>query len=357
MDSFSCKTTILSGRGSLKALADLQIRRLFLVADPFFVRSGKAAELARLSGAEAHFIFDRVEPDPSAALAAEGTAQLQQFAPDTVAALGGGSAIDLAKAMVYFAGGKLRLIAIPTTSGSGSEVTDFAILTHDGVKHPLVDEALLPDYAILDSDLLTELPPSLIADTGFDVLTHAVEAAAASNANPITDALAVEAFSRCFRLLGASFHGDRSVRQELHLASAMAGLAFSRSGLGICHALSHALGGSFHVPHGRLNAVLLPAVIHNTEAGAAYAALARQAGLGSSSDTLSVRNLRNALIRLRRELKLPQSLAQAGIDPAPLWRSSENIIRAALADPCCKTSPVPPTKALLHKILEEAAHD
>ena len=135
----------------------------------------------------------------------------------------------------------------------------------------------------------------------------------------------------------------------------MAGMAFTQAGLGICHALAHSLGGEFHVPHGRLNAILLPAVIAvNAEsAKEKYAAVARAAGLGSSSDTMAVRNLRNALIRLRRQLKLPQTLAQAGVDPRLLRQKKEQILAAALADPCCSTNPAPVTGQLLQSVLEE----
>lgn len=214
--------------------------------------------------------------------------------------------MDTAKAMVYFSGEQIPLAAIPTTSGSGAEVTDFAIVTHDEVKHPLVSERLRPQWAILDSELLAELPRSLIADAGFDVLAHALEAVAGRNASPITDALARDAFRTAYSLLPASYGGDPSVRLAIHQAATMAAMAFSQAGLGICHALAHSLGGQFHVPHGRLNAILLPTVVsyNGVAAGAAYTALARQAGLGGSAEAIALRNLKNGLVRLRRELRL-----------------------------------------------------
>ena len=170
MKEFACGTKIVSGTGAVAALKELGARRLFLVTDPFFAKNGTAARVAQASGAGEVEIFDRVEPDPSVALAAEGTARVKAFEPDVIAALGGGSTMDCAKAMAYFSGSTAPLAAIPTTSGSGSEVTDFAILTHDRVKHPLVDRRLRPQLAILDDELLTGLPPSLVADGGFDVL-------------------------------------------------------------------------------------------------------------------------------------------------------------------------------------------
>ena len=148
METFSLGTKILAGKGAVSALAQLQPRRLLLVTDPYFTKNGTAQRIAREAGAQEFEIFDQVEPDPSVALAAKGVARLKAFGPDLVVALGGGSALDCAKAMVYFAGG-CPLAAVPTTSGSGSEVTDFAILTHGGVKHPLVDEKLRPKLAIL----------------------------------------------------------------------------------------------------------------------------------------------------------------------------------------------------------------
>lgn len=263
--------------------------------------------------------------------------------------------MDCAKAMAFFAKGDYKLAAIPTTSGSGSEVTDFAILTHNKVKHPLVDTRLRPDYAILDSDFLQELPKGLIAETGFDVLTHAVEAYTATGAGAFTDLYAREAFSSAYAALPASYAGRKDVRLKVHLAAAMAGMAFTQAGLGLCHAMAHSLGGMFHVPHGRLNAILLPAVIgcNTGAAGKKYAELARAAGMGGSADTIAVRNLKNSLVRLRRELNLPETLAQAGVDPRSVWRSAGGIVKAALDDPCCKSNPMPVDDFLVRRILEE----
>ena len=355
MEQFECKTKIISGPGAVSALAELGAKRLFLVTDPYFAKNGTAERIAKITGAAETEVFDRVAPDPSVALAAEGTARVKAFRPDVIVALGGGSAMDLAKAVSWFSGEKMVLVAIPTTSGSGSEVTDFAILTHNHVKHPLVDPRLRPNMAILDSDLLKELPPGLVADTGFDVLAHAVEAFVASNAGAVTDALAKDAFCACFATLPASFAGRQEVRLRLHQAATMAGMAFTQAGLGLCHALSHSLGGVFHVPHGRLNAILLPAVIGTNAHVAAgrYAVLARAAGLGGSADTVAVRNLRSALVRLRSDLKLPGTLQAAGIVPRELWENMERIVKATLEDPCCATNPLTVEDFMVRRILEE----
>ena len=145
------------------------------------------------------------------------------------------------------------------------------------------------------------------------------------------------------------------MRLGVHIASTMAGLAFTQAGLGMCHALAHSLGGQFHLPHGRLNAILLPSVIScNTEgAGAKYATLARQMGLGGANDAMAVRNLKNALTRLRSALKLPNTLAQAGIDPAEVRAKNDGIVKAALADPCCATNPIPVTEEMVRTVLRE----
>ena len=354
MEQFFCKTKILSGQGSLQALAGLHIKRLLIVADPYFYQNGTVNHVAHLSKAEAVEVFHKVAPDPSVQLAAEGTQMVQTFHPDTILALGGGSAMDCAKAMAYFSGLDLRFIAVPTTSGSGSEVTNFAILTHDGVKHPLVDKKLQPDIAILDSDLLSSLPKKLIAETGFDLISHAVEAWAATGAGMISDALVLEALRTAFSLLPKSYAGDTSARLPLHTAATMAGIAFSSAGLGLCHAMAHALGGEFHIPHGRLNAILLPAIIDINNAGAnhRYADLAKRLGFGTGADSMALRNLKNALIRLRKGLDLPENLQQAGIDPAILKANMDHLIEAALNDACCKTNPVKVEASMVRKVLE-----
>ncbi len=357
MEVFSCKTRIVAGTGALSVLGTLGARRVFLVTDPYFRKNGTADRIAKSIAAEQVEIFSDVIPDPTVELAAKGAARVKEFAPDWIIALGGGSAMDCAKAIGYFGGGEYRLAAVPTTSGSGSEVTDFAILTHQGVKHPLVDEKLRPDLAVLDDALLEKLPKSLVADSGFDVLAHALEACGAVNGGSITDCLSRESFRMAISALPGSFAGDTSVRLEMHKAAAMAGLAFNQAGLGLCHALSHALGGAFHVPHGRLNAVLLPEVLGCNASAALgkYAALARAAGFTASSDTMAVRSLRNGLIQLRRELELPQTLAQAGVDILQLRQREQQIIEAALADPCCATNPVKVEAHMIRDILNQVA--
>ena len=171
----------------------------------------------------------------------------------------------------------------------------------------------------------------------------------------MTDLLAREAFSSAFASLPASYAGNKTVRLKVHLASTMAGLSFTHAGLGLCHAMAHALGGRFHIPHGRLNAILLPSVIgvNANVCGKKYAELARAAGLGGSAETIALRNLKNGLVRLRKELDLPQTLVQAGVDRRSLWRSVDEIVEATLADPCCKSNPMTVEDFVVRRILEE----
>jgi len=354
---YCCETRVVMGRGSLAALKELKPQRLFLVSDPFFEENGTAQKLAAFSGTEHTEIFSDISPDPTVELVARGTGRLKAFGPDTVVALGGGSAMDAAKAMLWFSGCQAALVAVPTTSGSGSEVTDFSIVTHNGVKHPLIDPSLRPKLAILDSDLLEQLPRKLIAESGFDVLSHTLEAYVGTNATPFTDALAADAFRTAYCLLPASCGGDTSTRLRIHAAATMAGMAFNQAGLGLCHAISHSLGGMFHLPHGRLNAILLPAVIRCNAhaAGDRYTRLAEHSGISSGARTMAVRNLCNGLVRLRRELELPADLSQAGVDPARLRRSEPELIRSVLADPCCATNPTKVTDYMVRQVLEEVA--
>ena len=357
MQLFHCPTKLYLGAGALDALGGFQAQRVLVVTDSFFSKNGTALEVGRrVPGAEVR-IFDNVVPDPPASLAAEGASLCAQFRPQLLIALGGGSPMDCAKAIRMASDQPMTFVAIPTTSGSGSEMTSFSILTHDGVKHPLVDPALRPDAAILDDSLLAALPPSLIADTGMDLLAHCLEALAATGASGFTDALALEGARTALALLPASYQGDRSVRLRLHEAASMAGMAFDNAGLGVCHALAHALGGAFHIPHGRLCAMLLPSVLsYNAPAAQGkYACLARLCNFPSATDRLAVRNLTAAIVRLRKQLHLPETLSQAGVTAARWEETRAQVVKAALADACCRTNPVPVTEAGLLQLCKAVA--
>ncbi len=336
MQCFRLKTQIYFGRGCLEALRTLEGRSFLLVTDPFFLKNGIAQRVATLCGGPVE-IFSGVVPDPPLSVVAQGLAQMQLCGADTLIALGGGSAIDCAKGMVSTGTDRPCFVAIPTTSGTGSEVTSFAILTHEGVKHPLVDPSLRPDMAILDEELLEELPASLVADGGADALSHCIEALGSRKSSPFSRALAVSAYGRIMKLLPASYHGDRSVRGELHCAATMAGIAFDQGGLGLCHGLSHALGGQFHLSHGRLNAVLLPQVMAYNKDYAPYGLLGGSPIFGIS--------------RLLRSLGMPQSLSEAGIPRSVLLSQLHSLCQTAMADPCTATNPRPVTVEDCSRIL------
>lgn len=349
MRYLSLNTRLCFGSGALQALKSLKARKTLLVTDKFFSQSGQAQEILTLCGGEGR-VFDEVLPDPDVTLVARGVRVLQEFDPDVLLALGGGSVIDCAKGILSLGKSSARFVAIPTTSGTGSEVTSFAILTHEGVKHPLVEERLCPELAILDDSLLAQLPKKLIADAGMDVLSHCLEAVAATNASPFTTALAAYAFRLCLSLLPRSFEGDLSVRGQMHQAATMAGIAFDSAGLGACHALSHSLGGAFHLAHGRLNGILLPHVMEFNlpSAKEAYTDLASLCGLSGP------RALIFALRRVRKQLDLPESLTQAGLERGKVLKQLEALSQAAALDPCVKTNPRPVSEAELAALVRKA---
>lgn len=356
MNGFSCHTRVFSGADALEYLATQRYARVLVVTDSFFSENGTARAIGtRVPGAAVE-VFGEVQPDPHLALVARGVAAMQSFSPDCLIALGGGSAIDCAKAMRHCVDAPLPLIAIPTTSGTGSEVTTFAVITNGERKLALVDDALAPDVALLDASLLATLPPALIADAGFDLISHCVEAYCANGASHCSRALAAGALRTALTLLPRSYAGEIEVRGALHEASCAAGIAFNSAGLGACHALSHALGGKFHIAHGRLNAVLLPHVIEcNASAALAqYGELAVCCGLSGATDTLRLRSLLAALRRVRAELHLPQTLPQAGIDPDALAPVIPAIAAAAAEDRCLSGNPMPLDEAALGAIVRAA---
>lgn len=348
METFTLKPTLYFGPDALSALKELAGRRVLIVTDSFLASSGLLDRVrAHLSGSDVT-VFDRVTPDPSAQLVAQGVRLLRECDPAALIAFGGGSPMDCAKAVRWCAGSSVPLWAIPTTAGTGSEMTSFAVITdtEQGVKHPLVDDALLPDAAVLDASLLAGVPAAVTADTGMDVLTHAAEAYVSTGANAFTDALAEKAFVLAWRNLPGAFRASGAAEKQAMLyASCLAGIAFNGAGLGICHSLAHALGGQMHLPHGRLNALLLPRVIsynaQKPDAARRYGELARLCGLAPNSRALSA-----ALNRLMTALKLPKTLAVD--DPAA-------VAAHALADRCTATNPRAPSQAELETILRGLA--
>ena len=255
--------------------------------------------------------------------------------------------MDCAKAMRHFSSRPhIPLWAVPTTAGTGSEVTSFAVLTdtEKGVKYPLVDDALLPDAAVLEEAFLAGVPPAVTADTGMDVLTHAAEGYVAKGASPFSDALAEHAFALAWRALPAAYRGDMQAKGEMLLASCLAGIAFNAAGLGICHGLAHSLGGRIHLPHGRINALLLPHVIRfNAEdksAARKYGRLAALCGLSGTARALS-----SALTRRREELGISPRLGETADFAA--------VAAAAKDDICTPSNPRDATADELERLLKE----
>lgn len=359
MDTFSLPTRIIVGGAGLDALLK-PMKRVFVVTDKFMVESGKVQYITdRLDRQRADYqIFSDVGADPDTEMVAAGMTMLDSFAPDGILTFGGGSAIDAAKAIVYFAAqqGKIHacpFIAVPTTSGTGSEVSKFAVITDKdkGIKYPLVDESLLPDYAVLDAELTCSVPPSVTADTGIDVFTHAVEAYVCTEANVFTDAMAEKAIElvHSYLLTAYSQPQNREARQGMHNASCMAGIAFSGSGLGLNHGMAHALGAHAHLPHGRANGILLPYVMgfnagcwtgSLTPVAKKYGELAAIIGQGAGSTRQSALNLIHQARRYTSRMKIPENLKAAGLSRQDFEEMLPAMAQAALQDRCTKTNPV-----------------
>ncbi len=374
MDVFEIKTKVYFGEGSLKVLENLKDQRVFIVTDPFMVKSGTINKITTYLEQGAYTIFSEIVPDPPIELIVSGIEAIGQFNPDIIVALGGGSAIDAAKAMMDFSKKILKslevqFIAIPTTSGTGSEVTSFAVITdkEKGVKYPLVSDELLPDVAILEPELVKTVPDFITADTGMDVLTHALEAYVSTNATDFSDALAEKAISLVFKYLIKSYKEQENIeaKNKMHNASCLAGMAFNLASLGINHGIAHSIGGKFHIPHGRANAMLLPHVIaynaniigYNnkdiTVAAEKYAQVAKLVGLEATTVRIGVKNLINEIIRMQKTMGMPTTLKACGVEESIYINAREEVAKAALEDGCTKTNPRTPVKEEILEILEK----
>ncbi len=309
METLALGTRLIWGVDALEALGELEGLRVLVVSDSFWMKNGKAEEIARRTKAAKAELFGEVNGEPDLKLVARGVVALERLDAQVVVALGGGSAMDCAKALGWSAGRRVRLWCIPTTAGTGSEVTAFSVLTDSerGVKYPLVDPSLVPETAVLDRSFLTGVPREITVYTALDVLTHATEAYVAKGANHFTDALAEYAAAGVYRRIEAAAAGELDARGDLLMYSTLAGIAFNRAGLGACHALAHALGARLHTPHGKVNGVLLPQIIEaNAQEPCTARKYARLAGLLGISP--SARSLAGAVKRLCRRLGLPETL-------------------------------------------------
>ena len=376
MKSFDIRTKIYFGPNSLDRLSDLPYKRALIITDPFVAKSGMLQMITyRLQDGYTEFeIFSDVVPDPPIEEISKGVKKLLEYAPDCVIAIGGGSAIDSAKAIREFAtrGGykETALIAIPTTSGTGSEVTGFAVVTDPSkdIKYPLVSDSMLPTEAILDADLVKSVPANITADTGMDVLTHAIQAYVSINNNEFSAALAEKAIEICGTFLLRSYldNNDTHARQKMHVASCLAGLAFNSASLGLNHGAAHALGGKFHIPHGRANAMLLPHIIEynsgiNRHSKSKkeyppcvrkYVNIAKLLGVNNFNEITTVRALVSWIQFMLKEMNVPLSVSQCGIDRTEYFNAIDSMAEKALADACTATNPRVPTKDEIVQIFE-----
>ena len=391
--TFSVPQNIMVGRGSLAKLPEaarqLGGSHAFIISGPHLTKMGLVGKVSDSLAAAGFAVdaFTETEGNPSTDTVEKASAAYKASGADFIVAFGGGSPMDVAKAVGVVAkyGGRIEeyegahkvpgkivpLIAIPTTAGTGSEVTDYAVITDraKGIKYPLDSQALRPPVAILDPELTVSAPASVTADAGMDVLTHALEAYVSKGANDFSDALCEKAVSLVFRFLPLAFQDGTNLlaREKMHNASCMAGLAFNSAGLGLNHGMAHAIGAKLHIAHGRINAMLLPHIItfnadlgriRNGEyalAAKKYQRMAKVLDLPAPSVRLGVTNLLREVERLNRTLKIPASLKEWGAEPSKVKELRGEIVSAALADATTATNPRPAAaehvEALLNKVM------
>ena len=403
MQWFKVPEKIYFEAGSIAYLEKMpDIERAFIVTDESMIKLGYIDKilfhLRRRQKYVHSEIFSEVESDPSFETIKKGVKAMQNFNPDVIIALGGGSPIDAAKGMWLFyehpdadveglklkfmdirkrtykfpkLGIKTKMVAIPTTSGTGSEVTSFAVITdkEKNKKYPLADYELTPDVAIVDPDLVMSLPKSITADTGMDVLTHALEAYVSNMASDYTDGLAEKAVELVFKYLEEAYNnGDSKIaREKMHNASTIAGMAFTNAFLGISHSIAHKIGAEFHMPHGRINAILLPYVIkYNASkptkfvsfpkyeyyiADEKYAQIAKKVGLKAENVEQGVESLIERINELNKNLGIPKSFKDAGINEQEFLAKIDLLADRAFEDQCTTANPRLPLVSELKEIM------
>ena len=377
---FTLPRDIYYGKDSLEVLKTVKGKKAILViGGGSMKRAGfvdKIIGYLKEAGIETK-LFEGVEPDPSVETVMKGAAAMREFEPDLIVALGGGSPIDAAKAMWVFyeypdttfeeiiqpfsfpeLRKKAKFIAISSTSGTATEVPAFSVITDyaKGIKYPLADFNITPDIAIVDPALVATLPPHLVAHTGMDALTHAIEAYVSTLNSPFTDPLAIKAIQMVNEHLIKSFSGDMNSREEMHYAQCLAGEAFSNALLGIVHSLAHKTGAAFstgHIPHGEANAIYLPYVIkYNAKnAEARYADIARSIGI-DGTDAECVTKLCDKIDAMNAELNIPKTLKEFGIKEDEFKEKVNKIAELAVGDACTGSNPRPVDTESMAKILD-----
>ena len=395
---FTLPRDLYHGKGSLEELKNLKGTRAFVVTGGGSMKRfgflARVENALKEAGMEVH-IFEGVEPDPSVTTVMRGAEEMRQFQPDWIVAIGGGSPIDAAKAMWAFyeypdvtfddlivpfnfptLRQKAHFCAIPSTSGTATEVTAFSVITDydKGIKYPLADFNITPDVAIVDPALAEKMPPKLTAHTGMDAMTHAIEAYVSTVHCDYTDPLALHAIQMVHNDLKKSYEGDMDARDRMHDAQCLAGMAFSNALLGIVHSMAHKTGAVFeggHIIHGAANAMYLPKVIQynakNPEAAQRYAYIARFMGLEGSDTQSLVAALVAELRHMNDELNIPQCIAHYGeggtiaeqgfVGEEEFLSKLPEIAKNALGDACTGSNPRQPDQADMEKLLTACYYD
>jgi alcohol dehydrogenase class IV len=378
MMRFTLPRDIYYGKGSLEQLKNLKGERAVLALGGGSMKKfgfvDKALEYLKEAGIEVKLI-EGIEPDPSVETVFKGAEVMRDFKPDWIIAMGGGSPIDAAKAMWIFyeypdftfeqavvpfglpeLRQKAKFLAIPSTSGTATEVTAFSVITDykTEIKYPLADFNITPDVAIVDSELSETMPPTLTAHTGMDALTHAIEAYVATLHSPFTDPLALQSIEMIQEYLLQSFDGDKDAREQMHYSQCLAGMAFSNALLGITHSMAHKTGAVFHIPHGCANAIYLPYVIDFNKKSALdrYAKIARRLGLDGLTDDELVDSLTSLIKELNKKMSIPSTLKEYGIDEEAFKAKIDLISERAIGDACTGSNPRAINKDEMKRLFE-----
>ncbi|MEX0036362.1 iron-containing alcohol dehydrogenase [Clostridium butyricum] len=378
MARFTLPRDIYHGEGSLEVLKTLKGKKAFVVVGGGSMKRfgflQKVEDYLKEAGMEVE-LFEGVEPDPSVETVMKGAEAMRKFQPDWIVAMGGGSPIDAAKAMWIFyeypdftfeqavvpfglpeLRQKAKFVAIPSTSGTATEVTAFSVITNytEKIKYPLADFNITPDIAIVDPELAQTMPAKLVAHTGMDALTHAIEAYTASLRSNFSDPLAIKAIEMVNENLVKSFEGDKTARNLMHEAQCLAGMAFSNALLGIVHSMAHKVGAVFHIPHGCANAIFLPYVIkyNRKVCEDRYADIARTLKLEGNTDAELTDSLIKLINEFNDDLSIPHSMKEYGVEEADFKSNVKFIAHNAILDACTGSSPREIDEETMEKLFE-----